>query len=100
MAAFTGHSAEPCYSPRADPNYQLRLLVEQFVWDTERSFPNMELIIKSISPPVVPCDPSFLHEMEDTVQQSAMQSEWVEQVCAQLAQDYISATIEEEEEDE
>ncbi|CAL1381602.1 unnamed protein product [Linum trigynum] len=31
MAVFTGHSTEPCYTPLANPNKQLRFLVEQFV---------------------------------------------------------------------
>ncbi|CAL1380998.1 unnamed protein product [Linum trigynum] len=100
MAAFTGHSAEPCYTPRPVPNYQLRLLVENLVRDTERSFPKTDLIIKSIAPPVVPHDPSFLRESEETVPHSTKQTKRFDKVCAQLSQDHLSATIKEEEEDE
>ncbi|CAL1383156.1 unnamed protein product [Linum trigynum] len=96
MAAFTGHYAEPCYTSLEDPNKQLRLLVEQFARDTERSCSKMDLQIKALAP----SDPSFLHEMEDTVQRSAKQTEWVEQVCSHLAQDHLSATTLEEVEDD
>ncbi|CAL1394227.1 unnamed protein product [Linum trigynum] len=63
MAAFTGHSAEPCYTSLEDPNKQLRLLVEQFARDTERSCSKMDLQIQALAP----SDPSFLHEMEEIV---------------------------------
>ncbi|CAL1377435.1 unnamed protein product [Linum trigynum] len=53
-----------------------------------------------MAPPVVPRDPSFLREMEETIQHSTKQTERVEQVCAQLDKDHLSATIEEDEEDE
>ncbi|CAL1355332.1 unnamed protein product [Linum trigynum] len=96
MAAFTGHSAEPCYTPLEDPNKQLRLLVGQFSRDMERSCSKMDLQIQALAP----SDPSFLHEMEEAVQCSTKQIEWVEQVCAQSAQDHLSATILEEEEDD
>ncbi|CAL1412046.1 unnamed protein product [Linum trigynum] len=96
MAAFTGHSAEPCYTSLEDPNKQLRLLVEQFARDTERSCSKMDLQIKALAA----SDPSFLHDMEETVQRSAKQTEWVEQVCSHLAQDHLSATTLEEVEDD
>ncbi|CAL1411997.1 unnamed protein product [Linum trigynum] len=38
--------------------------------------------------------------MVEAVQRSAKQTKWVEQVCAQIAQDCLHATIQEEEEDE
>ncbi|CAL1401401.1 unnamed protein product [Linum trigynum] len=94
--AFTGHSAEPCYTSLEDPNKQLRLLMEQFARDTERSCSKMDLQIKALAP----SDPSFLHEMEVSIQRSAKQTEWVEQVCSHLAQDHISATTLEEVEDD
>ncbi|CAL1406951.1 unnamed protein product [Linum trigynum] len=56
----------------------------------------MDLLIQSIGPR----DPSFLREKEETVSHSTKQIEWVEQVCAQLSQDHLSTTIEEDEEDE
>ncbi|CAL1356452.1 unnamed protein product [Linum trigynum] len=56
----------------------------------------MDLQIQALAP----YDPSFLHEMEESVQCLAKQTEWVEQVCAQLAQDQLFATILEEEEDD
>ncbi|CAL1391329.1 unnamed protein product [Linum trigynum] len=56
----------------------------------------MDLQIKALAP----SDPSFLHEMEETVQRSAKQTEWVEQVCSHLAQDHLSATTLEEVEDD
>ncbi|CAL1354517.1 unnamed protein product [Linum trigynum] len=96
MEAFTGHSAEPCYTPLVDPNKQLRLLVEQFALDTERSCSKMDLPIQAISP----SDPSFIHEMEEAIQCSAKQTKWVEQLCAQPAQDHLSATTPEEVEDD
>ncbi|CAL1368603.1 unnamed protein product [Linum trigynum] len=92
MVAFTSYSVEPCYTPLPDPNYQLRLLVEQFVRDTKRYFPKIDLIIKSIVPLVVPHDPSFLCESEETVPHSAKQIERVDQVCAQLTQDHLYVT--------
>ncbi|CAL1389699.1 unnamed protein product [Linum trigynum] len=96
MAAFTGHSAEPCYTSLEDSNKQLRLLVEQFSQDTETSCSKMDLQIKALAA----SDPSFLHDMEETVQRSAKQTEWVEQVCSHLAQDHLSATTLEEVEDD
>ncbi|CAL1412101.1 unnamed protein product [Linum trigynum] len=97
MTAFTGHSAEPCYTPLVDPNKQLRLLVEHFARDTERSCSKMDLQIQALAP----SDPSFLHEIEEVVQCSVKQTEWVEQVCAQPAQDHLSTTtLEEVENDE
>ncbi|CAL1410943.1 unnamed protein product [Linum trigynum] len=96
MAAFTGHSAEPCYTSLEDPNKQLRLLVEQFARDTEKSCSKMGLQIKALAT----SDPSFLHDMEETVQRSAKQTEWVKQVCSHLAQDHLSATTLEEVEDD
>ncbi|CAL1355581.1 unnamed protein product [Linum trigynum] len=89
MAAFTGHSAEPCYTPQPDPNYELRLLVEQYAC-------KMDLLFSSVAPP----NSSSLRESEETVSHSSKQPERVEQVCAQLAQDHPSATIIEEEEEE
>ncbi|CAL1381900.1 unnamed protein product [Linum trigynum] len=88
MEAFTGHSAEPCYTSLEDPNKQLRLLVEQFARDNERSCSKMDLQIKALAA----SDPSFLHDMEETIQRSAQQTQWVEQVCSHLAQDHLSAT--------
>ncbi|CAL1402050.1 unnamed protein product [Linum trigynum] len=88
MEAFTGHSAEPCYTSLEDPNKQLRLLVEHFARDTERACSKMDLQIQALAS----SDPSFLHDMEETVQRSAKQTEWVEQVCSHLAQDHLSAT--------
>ncbi|CAL1412493.1 unnamed protein product [Linum trigynum] len=96
MAAFTGHSAEPCYTSLEDPNKQLRLLVEQFARDTEKSCSKMDLQIKTLAT----SDPTFLHDMEETVQRSAKQTEWVKQVCSHLAQDHLSATTLEEVEDD
>ncbi|CAL1389512.1 unnamed protein product [Linum trigynum] len=96
MAAFTGHSAEPCYTSLEDPNKQLRPLVEQFARDTERSCSKMDLQIKALAP----SNPSFLHDMEETVQRSAKQTEWVQQVCSHLAQDHLYATTLEEVEDD
>ncbi|CAL1361817.1 unnamed protein product [Linum trigynum] len=96
MAAFTGHSAEPCYTSVEDPNEQLRLLVEQVARDTEKSCSKMDLQIKALAT----SDPSFLHDMEETVQRSAKQTEWVKQVCSHLAQDHLSATTLEEVEDD
>ncbi|CAL1387378.1 unnamed protein product [Linum trigynum] len=89
MAAFTGHSAEPCYTPQPDPNYELRLLVEQYAR-------KMDLLFSSVAPP----NSSSLRESEETVSHSSKQPERVEQVCAQLAQDHPSTTILEEEEEE
>ncbi|CAL1356527.1 unnamed protein product [Linum trigynum] len=74
MEDITGHSAEPCYTTLEDSNKQLRLLVEQFARDTKRSCSKMDLQIKALAP----SDPSFIHEMEKTVQFSAKQTEWVE----------------------
>ncbi|CAL1360700.1 unnamed protein product [Linum trigynum] len=96
MAAFTGHSAEPCYTSLEDPNKQLRLFVEQFARDTEKSCSKMDIQIKSLAT----SDPSFLHDMEETVQRSAKQTEWVKQVCSHLAQDHLSAATLEEVEDD
>ncbi|CAL1401842.1 unnamed protein product [Linum trigynum] len=92
MAAFTGHSAEPCYTSLEDPNKQLRLLVEQLARDIEGSCSKMDLQIQALDP----SDPSFLHEMEETVQCSAKQTEWVAKVCSHPAQDHLSATTQEE----
>ncbi|CAL1367897.1 unnamed protein product [Linum trigynum] len=91
-----GHSAEPCYTPQPDPNYELRLLVEQFARDTERRNRKMDLLFSSFAPP----NSSSLRESEETVSHSSKQPERVEQVFAQLAQDHPSATILEEEEEE
>ncbi|CAL1393725.1 unnamed protein product [Linum trigynum] len=56
----------------------------------------MYLQIQALSP----SDPSFIHEMEEVVQCSAKQPEWVEQDCAHPAQDHLSATTLEEVEDD
>ncbi|CAL1413144.1 unnamed protein product [Linum trigynum] len=57
----------------------------------------MDLLFSSFAPP----NSSSLRELEETIPQSLKQTEQVEQVCTQLAQDHPSATIlEEEEEDE
>ncbi|CAL1355012.1 unnamed protein product [Linum trigynum] len=89
MAAFTGHSAEPCYTPQSDPNYELSLLVEQYAR-------KMDLLFSSVAP----LNSSSLGESEETFSHSSKQPERVEQVCAQLAQDHPSATILVEEEEE
>ncbi|CAL1381217.1 unnamed protein product [Linum trigynum] len=92
-----GQFAEPCYTPRPDSNYELRLLVEQFARDIERRNRKMNLFFPSFAPP----NSSSLRESEETVPHSSKQTERIQQVCAQLAQDHPSATIlEEEEEDE
>ncbi|CAL1377816.1 unnamed protein product [Linum trigynum] len=89
METFTGHSAEPCHTPWPDPNYELRLLVEQFARDTERSYSKMDL-----------CTQAY-HETEEILMSIKKSLEDLEKSYAQPAQDHPSATIlEEEEEDE
>ncbi|CAL1355032.1 unnamed protein product [Linum trigynum] len=89
MAAFTGHSAEPYYTPRPDPNYELRLLVEQFARDTERSYSKMDL-----------CTQAY-HKTEEILLSIKKSLKDLEKSYAQPSQDHPSATIlEEEEEDE
>ncbi|CAL1351991.1 unnamed protein product [Linum trigynum] len=96
METFAGHSAEPCYTSLEDPNKQLRLLVEQFARDTERACSKMDLQIQALAS----SDPSLLHDMEQAVQCSAKQTEWVKQICSHPAQDHLSATTLEEAEDD
>ncbi|CAL1371039.1 unnamed protein product [Linum trigynum] len=96
MAAFMGHSAEPCYTPQPDPNYELRLLVEQIARVPERSFPEMDPHIQAIAQ----TDFSY-RETEETLLSIKKSLEDLEKAYAQPAQDHPSAIIlEEEEEDE
>ncbi|CAL1412132.1 unnamed protein product [Linum trigynum] len=88
MAAFTGHSAEPCYTPRPDRNYELRLLMEKFARDTKRCS-KMDL-----------CTQAY-HEKEEILLSIKKSLDDLEKSYAQPAQDHPSVTIlEEEEEDE
>ncbi|CAL1371226.1 unnamed protein product [Linum trigynum] len=88
MAAFTGHSAEPCYTPQPDPNYELRLLMEQFARDSERSLSRMDL-----------CTQAY-RETEEILLSLKKSVDYLERSCAQPAPDHPSATILEEEEEE
>ncbi|CAL1370375.1 unnamed protein product [Linum trigynum] len=88
MAAFTGHSAEPCHTPQPDPNYELRLLMEQFARDSERSWSRMDL-----------CTQAF-HETEEILLSIKKSVDDLERSYAQPAPDHPSATILEEEEEE
>ncbi|CAL1387840.1 unnamed protein product [Linum trigynum] len=96
MAAFTGHSAEPCYTPQPDPNYELRLLVEQIARVPERSFPEMDPHIQAIAQ----TDFSFPRETEDTIRSIKKHLEVIEKACSQFYQDNLYAAIQVEEEEE
>ncbi|CAL1371080.1 unnamed protein product [Linum trigynum] len=96
MAAFTGHSAEPCYTPQPDPNYELRLLVEQIARVPERSFPEMDPHIQAIAQ----TDFSFPRETEDTIRSIKKHIEVIEKACSQFSQDNLYAAIQVEEEEE
>ncbi|CAL1387614.1 unnamed protein product [Linum trigynum] len=95
MAAFTGHSAEPCYTPHPDPNYHLRLLVEQIARVPERSFPEMDPHIQAMAQ----TDFSFPRETEDTLRSIKKHIEVIEKACAQFSQDNLYAAIQVEEEE-
>ncbi|CAL1395615.1 unnamed protein product [Linum trigynum] len=96
MAAFTGHSAEPCYTPQPDPNYELRLLVEKIARVPERSFPEMDPHIQAIAQ----TDFSFPRETEDTIRSIKEHLEVIEKACSQFSQDNLYAAIQVEEEEE
>ncbi|CAL1410686.1 unnamed protein product [Linum trigynum] len=61
VTALTGHPTEPCYTPEPDPNYHLRLLMEQIARVPERSFPEMDPHIQAIAQ----TDFSFPREIEE-----------------------------------
>ncbi|CAL1395514.1 unnamed protein product [Linum trigynum] len=88
MAAFTGHSAEPCYTPQPDPNYELRLLMEQFARDSEISWSRMDL-----------CTQAY-RETEEILLSIKKSVDDLERSYAQPAPDHPSATILEEVEEE
>ncbi|CAL1407823.1 unnamed protein product [Linum trigynum] len=88
MAAFMGHFAEPCYTPQPDPNYKLRLLMEEFARDSERSCSRMDHCIQAY------------REMEEILPSLKKSVDDLEQSCAQPAPDDPPATILEEEEEE
>ncbi|CAL1394782.1 unnamed protein product [Linum trigynum] len=94
--AFTGHPAEPCYTPHPDPNYHLRLLVEQIARVPERSFPDMDPHIQAMAQ----TDFCFPRETEDTLRSIKKHIEVIEKACAQFAQDNLYAAIQVEEEEE
>ncbi|CAL1382925.1 unnamed protein product [Linum trigynum] len=88
MAAFTGHYAEPCYTPQPDPNYELRLLMEQFARDSDRSWSRMDL-----------CTQAY-RETEEILLSIKKSVDDLERSYAQPALDRPSATILEEVEEE
>ncbi|CAL1383926.1 unnamed protein product [Linum trigynum] len=88
MAAFTGHSAEPCYTPQPDPNYELRLLMEQFARDCERSCSRMDHCVQAY------------RETEEILLSLKKSVDDLERSCAQPAPDHPYVTILEEEEEE
>ncbi|CAL1369045.1 unnamed protein product [Linum trigynum] len=88
MAAFTGHSAEPCYTPQPDPNHELRLLMEQFARDCERSCSRMDHCVQAY------------RETEEILLSLKKSADDLERSFAQPAPDHPSATIQEEEEEE
>ncbi|CAL1370249.1 unnamed protein product [Linum trigynum] len=88
MAAFTGHSAEPCYTPQPDPNYELRLLMEQFARDSERTCSRMDHCVQAY------------RETEEILLSLKKSVDDLERSCAQPAPNHPSATILEEEEEE
>ncbi|CAL1401980.1 unnamed protein product [Linum trigynum] len=95
--AFTGHPAEPCYTPQPNPNYHLRLLVEQIARVPDRSFPEMDPHIQTMAQ----TDFSFPCETEDTLRSIKKLIEVIEKACAQFSQDnlYVAIQVEEEEEE-
>ncbi|CAL1399401.1 unnamed protein product [Linum trigynum] len=99
MEAFTGHSAESCYTPLADRNIQLRFLVEQIARDTERSCSKMDLHSQTISQ----TDFSFLletREKKETLRSINKHLEVIEKSCAPFSQDNLYTTMQAEEEEE
>ncbi|CAL1359629.1 unnamed protein product [Linum trigynum] len=76
--AFTGHPAEPCYTPQPDPNYHLRLLVEQIARVPERSFLEMDPHIQAMAQ----TNFSFPRETEDTLRSIKKHIEVIEKACA------------------
>ncbi|CAL1411830.1 unnamed protein product [Linum trigynum] len=96
MAAFTGHSADPCYTQQPDPNYHLRLLVEQIARVPERSFPKMDPHIQAMPQ----TDFSFPRETEDTLRSIKKHIEVIEKAYAQFSQDNLYGAIQVEEEEE
>ncbi|CAL1382678.1 unnamed protein product [Linum trigynum] len=88
MAAFTGHSAEPCYTPQPDPNYELRLLMEQFARDNERSWSRMDLRTQAY------------RETEEILLSIKKSVDDLERSYTQPAPNHPSTTILEEEEEE
>ncbi|CAL1381116.1 unnamed protein product [Linum trigynum] len=88
MAAFTSHSAEPCYTPQPDPNYELRLLMEQFARDSVRSWSRMDL-----------CTQTY-RETEEILLIIKKSIDDLERSYAQPAPDRPSTTILEEVEEE
>ncbi|CAL1379011.1 unnamed protein product [Linum trigynum] len=88
MAAFMGLLAEPCYTPQPDPNYELRLLMEQFARDCERSCSRMDHCVQAY------------RETEEILLSLKKSADDLERSFAQPAPDHPSATIQEEEEEE
>ncbi|CAL1402915.1 unnamed protein product [Linum trigynum] len=88
MAAFTGHSAEPCYTPQPDPNYELSLLMEQFARDCDRTCSRMDHCVQAY------------RETEEILLSLKKSVDDLERSWAQPAPDHPSATILEEEEEE
>ncbi|CAL1413020.1 unnamed protein product [Linum trigynum] len=88
MAAFMGHFAESCYTPQLDPNYKLRLLMEQFARYSERSCSRMDHCIQAY------------RETEEILLSLKKSVDDLERSCAQPALDHPPATILEEEEEE
>ncbi|CAL1388854.1 unnamed protein product [Linum trigynum] len=94
--AFTDDPAEPCYTPQPDPNYHLRLLVEQIARVPERSFPEMDPHIQAIAQTYF----SFPHETEDALRSIKEHIEVIEKACSQFSQDNLYAAIQVEVEEE
>ncbi|CAL1400728.1 unnamed protein product [Linum trigynum] len=88
MVDFTGHSAEPCYTQQPDPKYELRLLMEQFARDSERSWSRMDL-----------CTQAY-RETEEILLSIKKSIDNLERSYAQPDPDHPSATILEDEEEE
>ncbi|CAL1406515.1 unnamed protein product [Linum trigynum] len=88
MAAFTCHSAEPCYTPQPDPNYELRLLMEQFARDCERTCSRMDHCVQAY------------RETKEILLSLKKSVDDLERSWAQPDPDHPSATILEEEEEE
>ncbi|CAL1412654.1 unnamed protein product [Linum trigynum] len=95
VTAFPGHPAEPCYTPQPDPNYHLRLLVEQIARVPERSFHKMDPHIQAMAQTGF----SFPRET-DTLRSIKKHIEVIEKACAQFSQDNLYAAIQVEEEEE